>query len=164
MCLSCIHIFTRYVICGMMLVMSEKSRRKLPILAAAVAGTLALSACANIGNSDIKDSSVAELQIRDAFITDGSTFRYDPARIVDYDGADNGCLSKVSETVIVEDQTAYISEGLGDDANGPWIGFDLKNLPNNVQEACKDDKNGVVWVVKSQVLMNETFSALTPRS
>lgn len=145
--------------------MFEKNRSKFIFAAGTLAGTLALAGCANIGNSELQDSSITNIEIKDAFITDGSTFRHDAARIIDGDGGDNACMSEVKAAVLVEDQSGFRSDGIGFDANGPWIGLKLEGLPDNVQERCSKDKDGIVWVVQSQVSMNNAASiAITPRN
>ena len=131
--------------------MSERISSTSKLLLVAALGCEVLSACANSGNSVIRSDMRESTHISNAFIYNNAKIRTDPSRQEDSgDGSTNLCF-QTPQAIVLPNQNGFVSEG--DDDNGPWIGFELSNLPKNVQAECKRDADSIVWVVKQNVVM-----------
>lgn len=139
--------------------MSERISRKLPLVVTMLSGSLALSGCST-GNIDLAEADLKNVLAENIFIDDGSTLRTDPTKLDDADGGTNACVIKRKAAIPLDDQQIFIADGLGSYANGPWVGIEVANLPADVQGDCADDKDGIVWVVQSQVFMSPTSLTL----
>lgn len=119
---------------------------------ASLAG-LAVSGCSEIGNTVYEVSETENRSISSGFVPEGVNFRTDPAVHIDKgNGITNSCANLPAEASF---SATSVIEARGD-ANGPWIGYEIEDLPESVQKSCADDADGIIWVAKTYVSA-ETF-------
>ncbi len=88
--------------------------------------------------------------VANGFIYDDVNVRKSPQRIEDQ-AADNSCDKRTDSAIILEAVTVAVSEGIGNDSNGDWIGFKPESLPADIAEDCRSDYGGMLWIAKSYV-------------
>ena len=125
----------------------ETNRVARTVSVAALAG-VALTGCSELGNT-VFEASENDLRVASAgFIPEGVNVRTDPNVNIDKeDGLTNSCVQLASETTF---SATTVMETSGD-ANGPWVGFDITDLPESIQTSCANDADGIIWIAKEYV-------------
>jgi hypothetical protein len=130
---------------------SERSpiRHIRPLVVLAAAGSLAVGCGGDAETTDLSD--LPRVQQEAGFISEDPAegvapfIRTEPHRATDPEHFSSNDCYRANAAVVFDATTVYEST---DDPNGPYYGFELKILPENVQEACSGDKDGVVWVTE----------------
>lgn len=86
----------------------------------------------------------------DGIIVDGVNVRKSPQRI-ENEGFHNSC-GKLSAAVNLESVEAAISEGIGIDSNGDWIGIKPQDLPSDIAEGCTSEYGNMLWVATKEII------------
>ena len=126
--------------------MFEKPSKLIIPTFALVAGSLAVTGCANNGNVDLSKNTMPKVVIGPGTISEGAHLRFDPARLEDTnDGASNQCATLAKKMVFTATE-AFAADGENGDTNGNWYGLRLVELPAKEQSLCANDTDGVVWI------------------
>jgi hypothetical protein len=82
--------------------------------------------------------------------------RTSPQRIENID-FDNSC-GKTKTNIFLDSVKVAISDGIGTDSNGVWVGIKPEDLPSNIAEDCSSKYGGMLWIAKRYVTASITES------
>lgn len=85
----------------------------------------------------------------EGFIYDDVNVRTSPQRI-ENEAANNSC-GKTDAAVLLESVSVAVSQGIGNDSNGNWIGVRPEDLPSDIAEDCKSEYGGMLWIAQKYV-------------
>lgn len=130
--------------------LSTHDTRRAPTFATLALGATLLSACstAEAGNRTFDSSYSTKATLHGGVAAPGSFVRTDPLRIQDVD-MHNACARPKNAIVLPEVADIIVAS---EDANGPYYGFEVTALPENIQEQCANDADGRVWIAASNIL------------
>lgn len=128
--------------------MFERLPSKTPFIATAMAGVFALSACTSNPELGFNESKVRPV-ILNGFIYNDVNVRTSPQRLDD-EAYDNSCGDKIEAAIVLDQVSAVVSDGVGIDNNGPWIGLKPEQLSEfNCQK--ESMYGGMLWIAQKYV-------------
>lgn len=130
-------------------------------LAALAAGPLVLAGCGGLNWSGESVSNVpydpkrfavdTAVEVADGHIADGAYIRNDPYRqepeANSIETADNSC-AQPEDPVPFKAFRSHRAEQDYDTPNGPFLRFNISQMPADIQKSCKEDVDGHLWVAE----------------